>query len=251
MVSDSQKIKTTDEAYTELAKTLHYWPRKYDMGYQISKILCDYRLLSMIDLVDKKVLNIGCCEPIDEVYWVDLVREWHALDINEEIIKAARDMASEALPLHSYSKLIFIVSDATDIDLKEGQYDVVVSFSTIDHIPGKENRAKVISEMCRVLKPGGYLVITVPNRWDLYYSYKSNKLQREGKATFGYEYQFSPLELKRLLTSNGLKVIECASTSYNPNSYFDRMLRKLGLSRIKIYFGTRFGYLAQKIEYES
>lgn len=246
MGNDSQKTKLTDEAYCEFAKKLHHWPGKYNIGYLTSKILCDFRLLGMINLVDKKVLNIGCCEPIDEVYWVDLVREWHAVDINEEIIEAARDMASEALPLHSYSKLRFIVSDATDLDLKDGQYDVVLSFSTIDHIPGKENRAKAISEMCRVLKPGGYLVITVPNRWDLYYSYKSNKLQREGKAIFGYEYQFSPLELKSLLTSNGLKVIDCASTSHNPCCYFDLMLRKLGIP--KIYFGTRFGYLAQKIE---
>jgi SAM-dependent methyltransferase len=50
---------------------------------------------------------------------------------------------------------------------------MVVSFSAIDHIPGKENRAKAVSEMCRVLR-GGYLIITVPNKWDFYYSYHSN-----------------------------------------------------------------------------
>ncbi len=140
----------------------------------------------------------------------------------------------------------FIVGDATKLDFESEFYDVVVSFSTIDHIPSKGDRAKAISEMCRVLKRGGYLVITVPNRWDFYYSYHSNKLQREGKAIFGYEYQFSPLELKRMLKANGLRIVDCASTAFNPCSYFDRLLRKLKLARLKIYFGTRFGYLAQK-----
>ena len=100
--------------------------------------------------------------------------------------------------------------------------------------------------MCRVLKRGGYLIVTIPNKWDFYYSYHSNKLQREGKAIFGYEYQFSPLELKKMLTSNGLRIIDCASTAFNPLSYFDRLLRKFRLAKLKIYFGTRFGYLAQK-----
>jgi len=77
------------------------------------------------------------------------------------------------------------------------------------------------------------------------YSYYSNKLQREGKTVFGYEYQFSPFELKKMLLNNGLRIVDCASTAFNPYSYFDRLLRKLRFP--KVYFGTRFGYLAQKI----
>ena len=243
---DNQNKETVKKAYTELAKKHQNWSKKYDINYYLSKMLTDYYLLSKVSLVDKKVLNIGCFEPIDEVFWVNIVKEWHALDINEVVIQMAQELASEALPSHLYSKLKFIVDDVTDLHLGNEEYDVVTSFSTIDHIPKKEDRVKAISEMCRVIKRGGYLVITVPNRWDIYYSYWSNKLQREGKAPFGYEYQFSPLELKRMLISKGLRIIDCASTAFNPYSYFDRLLCKLGLAKLKIYFGTRFGYLAQK-----
>ncbi len=244
----TRKLKgSVEKAYTEFAKRCQNWPNKYDIIRQTGKMLSDYDLLSRVDLVGKKILNIGCSEPDDEVYFVNLVKEWHTIDINEAIVRTARKLAAEVLPQHLYSKLKFIVGDATKLDLKDGYYDVVVSFSTIDHIPGKENRMKAINEMCRVLKTGGYLIVTVPNRWDVIYSYRSNKLQREGKAIFGYEYQFSPLELKKMLTSNGLKMIDCASTAFNPYSYFDRILRKLKLHKIKIYFGTRFGFLAQKI----
>ena len=89
--------------------------------------------------------------------------------------------------------------------------------------------------------------MTVLNKWDFYYSYRSNELQRQGKDPFGYEYQFSPLELRKVLTSNGFRIIDFASTAFNPCSYFDGELRKLGLAKLKIYFGTRFGYLAQKM----
>ena len=246
MSKEQEMTERVQRAYAKLAQRRQNWPNKYDIGRQLSKMLCDYTLLSKINLFNKKVLNVGCSEPIDEAYWVNLVREWHALDINEVVIKVARKLISEALPSQLYSKLKFIVGDATKMDLAGEYYDVVVSFSTIDHIPSEENRLRAISEMSRVLKVRGYMVITVPNRWDLGYSCHSNKLQREGEAIFGYEYQFSPLELRRMLISNGLKIIDCASTSFNPYSYLDRLFRKLKLQKTIIYFGIRFGYLAQK-----
>lgn len=246
MTTEQNKKDTVERAFTALAHKRQNWPNKYDIGLQLSKMLSDYSLLGKINLLNKKVLNVGCSEPLDEIFWANLVGEWHALDINEAAIEVARKMASEALPQNLYNKMKFIVGDATNLELEDGYYDVVVSFSAIDHIPGKENRAKAISEMCRVLKQGGYLVVTVPNKWDIYYSFKSKKLQREGKAVFGYEYQFSPLELKKMIKSNGLEILDCASTSFNPLFYFDRLLRKLKLDKLKIYFGTRFGFLAWK-----
>ena len=246
-VNEQKQREVAQKAFTELAHRRQNWPNKYDHRLQLSKMLCDYALLSKISLLNKTVLNIGCSEPVDEVFWVNLVNEWHALDINQAAIEVARKLASEVLPPHLYSKLKFIVGDTTNLDFENECYDVVTSFSTIDHIPGKENRMKAISEMCRALKTDGYLVVTVPNKWDVIYSYRSNKQQKRGKAIFGYEYQFSPWELKRMLTINGFKIIDCASTAFNPHSYFDRLLKKLKLHKVKIYFGTRFGFLAQKI----
>jgi ubiquinone/menaquinone biosynthesis C-methylase UbiE len=239
--------KAVREAFTILAKKRKNWPNKYNIGLQLSKMLSDYSLMRKIDLIQKRVLNVGCSEPIDELFWINLVKEWIALDINEEAIKTAKKLATEALPSNLLGKIRFTVGDATNLQFKDECYDVVVSFSTIDHIPDKANRANALKEMCRVLKKSGYLVVTIPNRWDIIYSYRSNKMQRGGKAVYGYEYQFSPLELKKLLTMSGFKIVDCASTSFNPNSYFDRLLRRLGLVKIKTYLGTRFGYLAEKL----
>jgi len=245
MPNEQEMREKVRRAYTELSKNRKFWPNKYNISLQLSKMLCDYALLSKVNLLNKKVLNIGCSEPVDEVYWVNLVKEWHALDINEAAIEVARKLAAEALPSHLYSKLKFIVGDVTNLEIND-YYDVVVSFSAIDHIPGKENRRKAVNEMCRVLKPGGYLILSVPNRWDVLWTYRNWKMQKEGTSPYGYASGFSPFELRDMITINGLRIIDCASTSFNPCSYLDRLLRKLKLAKLKIYSGTRFGYLAQK-----
>jgi len=36
-------------------------------------MLCDYALLSKVSLLDKRILNVGCSEPVDEVFWVNKV----------------------------------------------------------------------------------------------------------------------------------------------------------------------------------
>ncbi|MDY6794607.1 MAG: class I SAM-dependent methyltransferase [Actinomycetota bacterium] len=246
MNTERERIEAVRKAYSELAQKRENWPNKYDISTQLGKMLSDYMLLAKIDMLDKKVLNIGCSEPIDEVFWASIVGEWHALDINRDAIEMAREMTSEALPPQLYSRLKFITADVTDLDMDDESYDVVTSFSTIDHIPGHENRAKAIIEMSRVLKRGGFLAITVPNKLDFIYSYRSNKSQKEGKAVFGYEYQFSPRELREMILDSGLEILDCASTAFNPYSYLDKLLHKLKIDKVKIMMGTRFGYLARK-----
>lgn len=244
--SNINLIDTVNNAYSKLVQERQGWCSKYDISTLTAKVLSDYALLSKIELKDKKVLNIGCFQPVDEVFFIDIVNEWTALDINKKVIALSENLALEALSDKSFSKLTFVVGDATGLTFDDNYFDIVTSFSTIDHIPCSESRKKAISEMCRVVKKGGYIVVTIPNKWDIYYSYMSNKLQKSDQAVFGYEYQFSPIELRKMLVSNGLRIIDCASTNFNPHSYFDKLLRKFGVHKVKIYFGSRFGFLAQK-----
>ncbi len=48
------------------------------------------------------------------------------------------------------------------IPLPDGCADVVTSFTVLEHVP--DERA-ALAEMRRVLRPGGRLIISVPNRW--------------------------------------------------------------------------------------
>ena len=51
--------------------------------------------------------------------------------------------------------------DATRMPLADGWADVVVSFETLEHVP---DAAAMVRELRRILKPGGSLVLSTPNR---------------------------------------------------------------------------------------
>ena len=65
----------------------------------------------------------------------------------------------------------FMVGDAQQLALQEGAFDLVLCLNVIDRVP---KPTKVIEQIFRVLKSGGYLVITDPYDWK-----KSPITQRE------------------------------------------------------------------------
>src|SRR5467141_69062 len=55
--------------------------RHTNMPYILGKANSDWRLLSRLDLRGKRILNIACAEPIDELYWAGFpFKEWIAVD---------------------------------------------------------------------------------------------------------------------------------------------------------------------------
>jgi len=79
-----------------------------------------------------------------------------AADFSETAVAKASAYASE-LQLENAE---FRVEDIEAINLPSEQFDVVVSCETIEHVP---NPRQAISELARILNPGGYLVLTTPN----------------------------------------------------------------------------------------
>jgi len=71
--------------------------------------------------------------------------------------------------------------------------------------------------MARVTKKGGYLAVTVPNLLNLYVYLNHQKLMKSGKSDFGYEYFYTPWELRKLFKKCGLKPL-----------YFTSELRLVG-----------------------
>lgn len=54
-----------------------------------------------------------------------------------------------------------VVADATRLPLASAALDTVVSFETIEHVP---DAPALVRELRRVLKPGGRLILSTPNR---------------------------------------------------------------------------------------
>lgn len=74
------------------------------------------------------------------------------IDIDSDSIAIAKDIIGES------ERLRFALQDIRDID--DGTYDVVVSLQVAEHT---HNPGNYVAQCNRVLKTGGYLVISVPN----------------------------------------------------------------------------------------
>ena len=218
MEAIQEKVK---KAYDALTKS-EVNPRD-SWGYIMSKMQVDYRLLSEVSIKGKTILNVGCGYPLDEIYFASRIGTWVSVDISPESIKKARTVCEYELPSHFSEKISFQEADATDLPFKNESFDIVVSFSAIDHVPGKDRRKRVLHEIARVAKKGGYVVITVPNLLNVRF-YIYNK--RFGQKVYGFAHCFTPWELRKMLTESGLSPLRFASTFW--------------------IIGRRMGYLARK-----
>lgn len=232
-------------AYDRFSRTMGERGYRFNPVYLASKALCDWAPLHGTDLKSFQVLNIGCGEPIDELHFAERVRTWISIDVNQNIVgEAHRTFISLAHPSLA-RKVRFSVMDARQLAFPAGTFDVVVSYSTIEHIPGERERQCAYEEVRRVLKPGGLAVITVPNRYSTF-RFAHNRNTREGNAGYGYSHLYSVKEFRRCLERAGLIPIKFTSDltgaisllSFCP-SWLYRILRPIG------YLADRIGYVCR------
>ncbi|XP_068193406.1 ubiquinone biosynthesis O-methyltransferase, mitochondrial isoform X2 [Antennarius striatus] len=100
-----------------------------------------------------------------------------------------------------------------------GQFDAVVASEVVEHLADPETFAFCCSH---VLKPGGSLFITTLNKTNLSYALAivvAEQLFRiVPSGTHDWEKFISPVELERLLESNGFSVKSVQGMLYNPFS---------------------------------
>ena len=77
------------------------------------------------------------------------------IDISEDSIKQAKQF-------YSSENTVFYCADAQDVDCLPGdkQYDLVVSFETLEHLPEGDN---FLTNITKKVKDGGLLIFSTPN----------------------------------------------------------------------------------------
>lgn len=105
----------------------------------------------------KTVADVGC----GEGYGADMLRtaganKVIALDADRAIIDHAKA---------KYPEVSYLVADATNTGLPPSSVDIAISFEVWHHLDRYE---AFIPEMFRILKPGGLLVCSVPNKHIIY-----------------------------------------------------------------------------------
>ena len=104
----------------------------------------------------KRILDVGC----GAVYPTIFARagfEVYALDISQECLNQVFAIAEKWGVLNQVHGYLADANDLSQLPMQE--FDAVVQGEIWEHVPDVE---KVISEGLRVLRPGGYLIVTSP-----------------------------------------------------------------------------------------
>lgn len=118
------------------------------------------RSRTVLDLLSanrgEKILDIGCGNARDILHILKKGAQVVGVDISEGMVFEAQ----QELAKQGFGEVLLKVGDATRLDFSDGEFDKVLCSEVIEHIPAAD---KALSEMWRVLKPGGLLVLSTPN----------------------------------------------------------------------------------------
>lgn len=152
---------------------------------------------------DKAVLDVACGTGIGTHYLLtEGARSCLGLDIDRLAIDYARA---------AYESCQFEECDARSLCISDSSIDVVVSFETIEHL---RDQLKFLSECNRVLRPGGVLLCSTPNR----------TMSRWTTENPFHMHEFTVAEFARTLETVFMDVRVFGQKNANPLLYAGRCL---------------------------
>lgn len=120
--------------------------------------------------------------------------------------------------------------DGLAMPFADDSFDVVFHQGLLEHF---RDPLPLLRENIRILKPGGFLVIDVPQRYH-YYTLGKRILIKLNRWFAGWETEFSPRELEDLITGAGVAVTRTYGDWMVPGLWY-RALRKILLVRAGIH----------------
>ena len=102
--------------------------------------------------VGKDVLDAGCGAGYGSAFLGEAARTVLGVDVSGETIDYARAR-------YGGGNVEFAVDDLQALERTDGEFDVVVAFEVIEHLPHPE---RFVAQARRVLKPDGVLVVSTP-----------------------------------------------------------------------------------------
>lgn len=108
----------------------------------------DYFELDEKFYTDKVILDIGC-GPRGSPEWANMTKERYGLDpLSDKYLKLGA----------AKHKMKYVQAYSENIPFEDSYFDVVCSFNSLDHV---ESIDKTISEIKRIIKPGGIFLLIV------------------------------------------------------------------------------------------
>jgi len=189
----------SEEYYLKRLYNARFSPAERSGKDKIWKLLCEEYFVRWVKPTDTVMdLAAGYCEFINNIHCGRKL----ALDINPDTAQ------------FKHPDVELIVNDCTTMpDVPSNSIDVIFTSSFFEHLPSKEVLLKTLIQCYRVLRPGGRLMILMPNIrfcYDVYWDFfdhllpVSDRALDEGMRAIGFKMdvlypQFVPYTTKSRL----------------------------------------------------
>jgi SAM-dependent methyltransferase len=148
-------------------KAASYWAEVYERD-DMQALIFQERLSIMLDLVKsidlprrERVLEVGCGAGQGTVALAKLGYVVDAIDSVQAMIDKTGDWAAKA---NVECMVRSNLGDVNALCFPNETFGLVIALGVLPWLPSME---KPMNELCRVLHPGGYLIISIGNRWGL------------------------------------------------------------------------------------
>jgi SAM-dependent methyltransferase len=126
------------------------------------------------------------------------------MDISHVVLAAARERGP---------RVRYVVSDVCALPFKTRSFDLIVSISTLDHVP-PALLPEALGELCRVLEPAGCLILTLDSRHNPWHVL-SNRIRRSAGMIYA-ERCYTVGEVRAALARQPVVVTEATAIYHVP-----------------------------------
>ncbi|HBI17204.1 MAG: hypothetical protein UR60_C0036G0019 [Candidatus Moranbacteria bacterium GW2011_GWF2_34_56] len=197
-----------------------------------------WRGLGFISKFAKKnsnILDFGCGNGRLVEIFIDKDIKYVGVDVSEGLINLAKKNVA-GLRKSRDIQFLKIESEFKKLPFPSDFFDSIYSIAVFHHLPSNELRLNVASELYRLVKKDGFVIITVWDLWqsrywrsvfknwkdkffgkseldanDCYISFKDNS----GQVFNRFHHAFTKNSLKKLFQKSGFKIVMCKKIDGN------------------------------------
>lgn len=220
--TDPTREQVWDEFWGDKASTDEIYPAVSDIISEIGKALPDVRGL--------RFLEVGAGTGREGHHFAKNGAQVWLMDISSEALRLSRTISD--LP-------VLVRGSAVQSPFRNDTFDLVYHQGLMEHF---RDPLPLLKDNHRILRPGGHLLVDVPQRYHVYTCMK-HALMAANKWFAGWETEYSPRQLEVTLRAAGFRVLHRYGYFMHPGLGY-RVLREIGKKTgLKLPLYPRFGPL--------